>query len=213
MAGNRGTSAQLQRNFLAKDFVDLRADLLRYASTFYSDQIKDFSESGLGGMFIDLAASVGDTMSFYLDHQFNELSWTDAVELPNIERHINNAGVKITGASPSTVSLSYFIEVPAVLSNGTYVPLASALPIIQAGTVAQSTGRISFTLMDDINFGETDSNGRRPFESARQARQEIRRPLSSLAQARQLLLSAGARRSQFHQGTTRSLQSPLQAQT
>ena len=118
MAGSRGTTAQLQRNFLAKDFVDIRADLTRYASTFYSDQIKDFSESGLGGMFIDLAASVGDTMSFYLDHQFNELSWTDAVEIQNIERHINNAGVKITGASPSTVSLSYFIEVPSTLSNG-----------------------------------------------------------------------------------------------
>lgn len=159
MAGSRGTTAQLQRNFLAKDFVDIRADLTRYASTFYSDQIKDFSESGLGGMFIDLAASVGDTMSFYLDHQFNELSWTDAVEIQNIERHINNAGVKITGASPSTVSLSYFIEVPSTLSNGSYVPLATALPIIQAGTVAASAGRISFTLMDDINFGETDTDG------------------------------------------------------
>ena len=127
MAG-RGTTAQLQRSFLAKDFVDIRADLLRYASTFYSDQIKDFSESGLGGMFIDLAASVGDTMSFYLDHQFNEMSWTDSVEIQNIERHINNSGVKITGASPSTVSLSYFVEVPAVFLNGTYTPLASALP-------------------------------------------------------------------------------------
>lgn len=158
MAG-RGTTAQLQRNFLAKDFVDIRADLLRYASTFYSDQIKDFSESGLGGMFIDLAASVGDTMSFYLDHQFNELSWTDAVEIQNIERHLINAGVKITGASPATVSLSYFIEVPAVFENGIYVPQNSALPIIQAGTVAVSSGRISFTLMDDINFAETNSDG------------------------------------------------------
>ena len=158
MAG-RGTTAQLQRNFLAKDFVDIRADLLRYASTFYSDQIKDFSESGLGGMFIDLAASVGDTMSFYLDHQFNELSWTDAVEIQNIERHLINAGVKITGASPATVSLSYFIEVPAVFENGIYVPQNSALPIIQAGTVAVSSGRISFTLMDDINFAETNNDG------------------------------------------------------
>jgi hypothetical protein len=159
MAGRTNTTAQIQRNYLAKDFADIRADLVRYASTFYSSQIKDFSESGLGGMFIDLAASVGDTMTFYLDHQFNELSWSDAIELQNVEKHLLNAGVKITGASPSTVEISYFIEVPSVLINGSYVPLESSLPIIQAGTTCISANRKSFTLMDDVNFGEKDSEG------------------------------------------------------
>jgi hypothetical protein len=159
MAGRTNTTAQIQRNYLAKDFADIRADLVRYASTFYSSQIKDFSESGLGGMFIDLAASVGDTMTFYLDHQFNELSWSDAIELQNVEKHLLNAGVKITGASPSTVEISYFIEVPSVLINGSYVPLESSLPIIQAGTTCISASRKSFTLMDDVNFGEKDSEG------------------------------------------------------
>jgi hypothetical protein len=159
MAGRTNTTAQIQRNYLAKDFADIRADLVRYASTFYSSQIKDFSESGLGGMFIDLAASVGDTMTFYLDHQFNELSWSDAIELQNVEKHLLNAGVKITGASPSTVEISYFIEVPSVLINGSYAPPESSLPIIQAGTTCISANRKSFTLMDDVNFGEKDSEG------------------------------------------------------
>ena len=83
MAGN-STTNRIQRNYLSKDFEDLRGDLLRYSATFFPDKIKDFSEAGLGGMFIDLAASVGDTMSYYLDHQFKELSWSDAVELSNI---------------------------------------------------------------------------------------------------------------------------------
>lgn len=159
MAGRSNITAQLQRNYLAKDFSDIRSDLVRYASTFYSNQIKDFSESGLGGMFIDLAASVGDTMSFYLDHQFNELSWSDSVELQNVERHLKNAGVKITGASPATVSIDYFIEVPSIFLNGTYTPVESSLPIIQAGTVCVSNNRKSFTLMDDVNFGEKDFEG------------------------------------------------------
>lgn len=153
MAGNY---TKIQRNYLAKDFSDLRADLTRYAQTFFPDKIKDFSEAGLGGMFIDLAASVGDTMSYYLDHQFNELSWSDSVELGNIERHLRNAGVKITGASPATVTLTFFIEVPAISTTSGYVPDETAIPILLAGTVSTSVNRVNFTLMDDIDFNERD---------------------------------------------------------
>ena len=42
--------------------------------------MQDFSETSLGGLFLDMAAFVGDTMSFYLDHQFNELNPTTATE-------------------------------------------------------------------------------------------------------------------------------------
>jgi hypothetical protein len=158
MAGNP-KAAQLQRNYLSKDFLDLRADLIRYAQTFFPDKIKDFSEAGLGGMLIDLAASVGDTMTYYLDHQFNELSWSDSVELDNIQRHLRNAGVKITGASPATVSLTFLIEVPASLTSNGYVPQENAIPTILAGTTAASAGRITFTTVEDINFNERDRDG------------------------------------------------------
>lgn len=158
MAGNP-KAAQLQRNYLSKDFLDLRADLIRYAQTFFPDKIKDFSEAGLGGMLIDLAASVGDTMTYYLDHQFNELSWSDSVELDNIQRHLRNAGVKITGASPATVSLTFLIEVPSSLTSNGYVPQESSIPTILAGTTAASAGRITFTTVEDINFNERDRDG------------------------------------------------------
>ncbi len=62
-----------QRKYLAKDFDALRGNLLEYARLYYADKIRDFSENSLGGMFLDLAAYVGDTMSFYLDHQYGEL--------------------------------------------------------------------------------------------------------------------------------------------
>jgi len=158
MAGNP-TAAQLQRNYLSKDFIDLRSDLVRYAQTFFPDKIKDFSEAGLGGMLIDLAASVGDTMTYYLDHQFNELSWSDSVELDNIQRHLRNAGVKITGASPATVSLTFLIEVPASLTSNGYVPQENSIPTILAGTTTASAGRITFTTVEDINFNERDRDG------------------------------------------------------
>ena len=74
-----------ERSYLNKDFDSFRNDLTNYARTYYPDKIQDFSETSLGGALVDLAAYVGDVMSFYLDHQFNELSLDTAVEFDNIQ--------------------------------------------------------------------------------------------------------------------------------
>ena len=91
-----------QRSFLARDFEAFRQQLIQQAKIFFPDKIKDFSEPSVAGMLVDIAATVGDTMSFYLDHQFKELDPLSAVEFDNIVTHLRNAGVKIRGASPSS---------------------------------------------------------------------------------------------------------------
>ena len=73
------------RKYLAKDFGGLRSDLLNYAQTYFPDKIKDFSEASVSGLFLEMAAYVGDVMSFYLDHQFNELDIETAVEDKNVD--------------------------------------------------------------------------------------------------------------------------------
>ena len=60
-------------NYLNKDFESFRRDLVKYAQVHFSDHIKDFSEASLGGVFVDMAAYVGDVMSYYLDHQFTKM--------------------------------------------------------------------------------------------------------------------------------------------
>ena len=62
------------RSYLNKDFDAFRAELLDYARTYFSDSISDFSEASMGGLFLEMAAYVGDVMSYYIDHQFNENS-------------------------------------------------------------------------------------------------------------------------------------------
>ena len=64
---------QKNRNYLVKSFDDFRNELLQYAVTYFPDKINDFSATSLGGMLLDFASIVGDTLSFYMDHQFNEL--------------------------------------------------------------------------------------------------------------------------------------------
>lgn len=148
-----------QRNYLAKDFGSLRAELLQYARLYFPDKIQDFSEASVGGMLIDLVAYIGDQTSFYLDHQFNELGLDTAVERRNVERLIRLAGVKIKGASPAFCDVDFTFTVDAALVPAGYLPTNSQLPILKSGTRATSNTGISFTLINDVDFSEKDEFG------------------------------------------------------
>lgn len=148
------------RTFLSKDFDAFRAELLSYARTYFPDKIQDFSESSMGGLFLDMASFVGDSLSFYLDHQFTELNPLTAVERRNILLHLRNAGVKVSGASPASVMIKFYFRVPAEQTvDGGYRPKLSTLPVVKSGTVCRSTTGISFNLVEDLNFSKTDDDG------------------------------------------------------
>ncbi len=152
--------AKKDRKYLAKDFVGLRDELLNHARIYFPDNIQDFSEASLGGLFLEMAAYIGDNMSYYLDHQFNELNYETAVESVNLERHLRTAGVKITGNSPATMYVKFYIEVPADLVGGDdYAPRAAALPIIGKGTRVSTTAGVSFELTHDIDFAARNAQG------------------------------------------------------
>ena len=144
-----------QRKYLAKDFDGLRAQILDYVQTYYPNKLADFSESSMGGLFLDMAAYVGDNMSFYLDHQFGETNYETTVEIKNIEKHLRTAGVPITGAAPAVVPVTIYIEVPANF-EGTG-PRQDCLPIIKKGSIF-STGDVDFILLEDVDFSKRKSD-------------------------------------------------------
>lgn len=139
-------------SYLNKDFDGFRSDLLEYARTFFPDKVQDFSEASVGGMFLDMAAYVGDVMSFYLDHQFQELNIETAVERKNIERHIRAAGVTMGGAAPAVCEVNFTVTVPSVFSEGEYIPDRKACPIVRKNTSVVSTAGVEFLLTEDLDF-------------------------------------------------------------
>jgi len=152
------------RTYLAKDFESLRQQIIEHAKIFFPDRIKDFSEPSVAGLLVDMAASVGDTMSYYLDHQFRELDPTRAVEFENIITHLRNAGVKVVGASPASTSVTISMIVPSetfVDTNGetAHRPKTSALPHVLEGTTFLSESGIVFNLLEDIDFGKIKPDG------------------------------------------------------
>jgi hypothetical protein len=142
-----------KRTFYGRDFDALRSDLLEYASTYFPDSIQDFSDASVGGLFLDMAAHVGDVMSFYLDHQFSELDINTAVQTKNIEKLLKTAGIKNRSSSPSIVEVDFYLTVPSVVDiNDNIVVDPDVLPTILTGTAIKSNSGIKFELMEDLDF-------------------------------------------------------------
>lgn len=146
-----------QRNFLARDFDGFRRVLLDYARQYYPDKIQDFSEASVGGLFLDMAAYVGDNLSFYLDHLYGEMNVDTVTETRNIEQTIRNAGIQITGAAPALVLVDFYIEVPTISTTDTR-PDPDLLPTIEAGCSLKADNGVIFSLIDDINFWQLNAS-------------------------------------------------------
>jgi hypothetical protein len=161
MAKNIKKKIKKQRNlsYLQKDFTSFREELILYARQHYPDKIYDFSESSMAGLFVDLAAYVGDSLSYYMDYQFNELFLDTAIENQNVERLVRLSGIDLRGPSPSSVELKIEMTVPAVLLKGEYVPDSTYLPVVKSSSIFTADSGIEFELLDDVNFGKKDNFG------------------------------------------------------
>ena len=150
---------ELQRSYLAKDFNSFRTELLTHARIYFPDRIRDFTEASLGGLLLDMAAFVGDSMAFYLDHQFNELNWATAIESKNVQKHLKSAGVKVRGAAPAVCTVTFYFELAAELVGTEYEPSPALLPKVGQGTKLASAKGIPFSLVEDLDFTEKDALG------------------------------------------------------
>ena len=146
-------------SYLQKDFQSYRDQLEKFSRQHYGNKIVDFSDGSIAGMFLDVAAYVGDSLSFYLDHQFNELTLETAVEEENIEAHIRQTGIDISGPSAAVVDISIRVKVPAKLEKGSFVPDPIFIPKVLSETVFASNSGVEFTLLDTVDFAKKDTLG------------------------------------------------------
>ena len=58
--------------YLNKGYDQLKQNLIEFSKTYFPDQFNDFSESNPSMIFLELAAYVGDVLSFYTDTQIQE---------------------------------------------------------------------------------------------------------------------------------------------
>lgn len=137
-----------------KNFSNLRGQLVELAKNYYPDTYNDFSATSPGMMFIEMAAYVGDILSFYQDSQLQETFLQYAQDPGNLYSMAYMMGYKPKMTSASTVELEITQRVAA--TGSTFEPNFKQAAKIQNNLVA-SAGDQSFYTDKPIDFSFSSS--------------------------------------------------------
>jgi hypothetical protein len=143
-----------QVNYLNKDFSDFRDNLIEFAKVYFPNTYNDFNESSPGMMFIEMAAYVGDVLSYYIDSSFRESLLVYAEEKRNIYSIAQSFGYKPKVTSPSTSVLDVFQTVPTLNGNP---DLRYALTVNAGTAVTATSNGTTFRTLEDVNFNFSSS--------------------------------------------------------
>lgn len=145
-----------QINYISKTFPEFRQNLIEFTKSYYPDTYTDFSDASPGMLFLEMAAYVGEVLSFYIDNQFKENLLQYAEEKENIISIAQSFGYKPKLTSPATTTATLYQIAPAKLVNGVYVPDPKyLLKVGKNSTFSTSTANtIIFKSTEDVDFAD-----------------------------------------------------------
>ena len=153
--------AELKRDikYINKDFNSLRNRLIEYTKTYFPNTFNDFSPSSTGMLFMEMAAYVGDVLSFYIDNQIQETYIQRARQTSNIFNLAYLLGYRPKVTTAASVNIEFFQQLPAKTVAGEKVPDYSyALNIPENTTVSvNNNSSIQFIIEDAVDFSTSSS--------------------------------------------------------
>ena len=142
--------------YASRTFSDFRQQLIDYAKNYFPDTYNDFSPTSPGMMFMEMAAYVGDVLSFYQDVQLQETFLQYAQEPGNLYNLAYMMGYRPKITTPSTVELDVYQEVPADGNNNP--DYSYALIVSSSAQIRTSTQEpIYFLTEKPVNFAFSSS--------------------------------------------------------
>lgn len=143
-------------SYLAKNFPEFRQNLIEFSKSYYPDTYSDFNEASPGMMFIEMAAYVGDVLTFYIDNQFKENLLLYAKERQNVVSISQALGYKPKLTSAATVEARLYQTVPAMGVTNRYEPDARFFLTVSANSNFSSNTPPTqyFRSVEDVNFSD-----------------------------------------------------------
>lgn len=138
-------------SYLGKDFTSFRQNLIEYAKTYFPNTYSDFNETSPGMMFIEMAAYVGDVLSYYTDSALKESLIQYASDPANVFALANMLGYKAKVTAPAVTTLSVY-QLCKADTNGNIDTryLVTINPGMQV--TSTSNGAITFRTTEVLNF-------------------------------------------------------------
>lgn len=152
-------NSQTDIKYLNKDFNTFKADLIEYARSYYPNTYNDFSQPSPGSMFIDMAAYVGDVLSFYLDNQLQETFIQYAKQKNNLYALSYMMGYRPKVTSAATVDLDVYQQVPSITVGSTVYPDFTYAMAVEKGMQVKSSvnSAVFFYVPEKIDFAFSSS--------------------------------------------------------
>ena len=145
-------------SYLGKDFGQFRKNLIDFTKQYFPNDYTDFNESSPGMLFMEMAAYVGDVLSYYADNNLKESLLEQASERKNIYDLAKALGYNAKNVIPSYVTLDVFQLVPAIGSGVNNRPDYTFALSIKSGLRAkQNNGSVEFRTLTEVDF-ETSSS-------------------------------------------------------
>ena len=145
-------------NYLNKDFNDFRSNLIEFAKQYFPNTYNDFNEASPGMMFIEMAAYVGDVLSYYIDTQFRESLLAYAEEKKNVYNIAQSFGYTPRVTSAADAVLDVFQTIPALNNKPDY---RYALTVDAGTTIKAASNGTTFRTLEDCNFKFSSSFDKR----------------------------------------------------
>ena len=134
-------------NYDARNFADVRAELISFIRQYYPALFSDFNDSSVGMMLLELNAAVGDMLSYNTDRKFNETQIDFAQERRSLMNLARTFGLKVPNKAPSVTIADFTVTVPASGDK----PDPQYLPVVKQGARISGGGQ-NFEAMEDIDF-------------------------------------------------------------
>ena len=150
-------SKQIQ--YLNKDFDGFKQKLLEFAQIYYPETYNDFSDTSAGLMLIEMAAYVGDVLSFYGDNQIQENFLEFAKQRDNLLSLAYTHGYFPQITTAATTDVDIFQLLPASTETGRVRPDYNYAMILANGAQIQSSNdsNVFFYVEDQVNFTSSGS--------------------------------------------------------
>lgn len=140
--------------YINRDFSEFRSSLIDFTRTYFPTTYNDFSQTSPGMMFMEMAAYVGDVMSFYLDNQIQENFLQFARQTSNLYQLAYMFGYKPKLTGVATVDVDFYQQVPAA---GDAPDFTYALQIQPNATLTTADRVTNFIVEDSIDFSVSSS--------------------------------------------------------
>ena len=153
--------AKLDRDirYTDRDFNSIKNQLIQYSKTYFPDTFNDFTETSTGMLFMEMAAYVGDVLSFYLDNQIQETYIQKARQTTNLYALAYGLGYVPKVTTVAKVDVDYFQQVPAITVDGVSVPDYNYALLVPENTqiASKSNPNVKFLTEDAIDFSSSSS--------------------------------------------------------